>query len=196
VIVDETMYRDVTGDTFTDQTKVLRMLARAQARAEEVTERKFDKVERTETLTIEADGLSWPSAYPVVSVSIPSTAVISDDAISIRTGQATWASALAALYVVSPVIAAAASVLVTYVGGWDAPVAGVGTAPTGLTDAICELAHRYCEPANTTTVPAGATSAGNRGQSVSGGRLGGSSSIPGPLRATLRGYLHAHARLP
>jgi len=50
VIVDETMYRDVTGDTFTDQAKVLRMLARAQARAEEVTERNFDKISRTESL--------------------------------------------------------------------------------------------------------------------------------------------------
>jgi hypothetical protein len=195
VIVDETMYRDVTGDTFTDTTKVLRMLARAQARAEEATERKFDKIERTETLTVESDGLSWPAAYPVISVSIPSTATISDDKISIATGQVSWASTLGALYG-SPIFANPATVAVTYIGGWDAPVSGVGTAPTGLTDAICELAHRYCEPANMTTVPAGATSLGSRGQSVAGGRLGGSSSIPGPLRATLRGYRHVHASQP
>lgn len=192
MIVDETMYRDVTGDTFTDQAKVLRMLARAQARAEEVTERNFDKISRTESLTVESDGLSWPSAYPVSSVTVPSTATISDDAISIATGQVPWYEPLG----YSTDNCTRPVVLVTYVGGWDAPVAGVGTAPTGLTDAICELAHRYCEPASTVTVPAGATSLGSRGQSVAGGRLGGSSSIPGPLRATLRGYLHVRARQP
>lgn len=195
MIVDEAMYRDVTGDTFTDQDKVLRMLARAQSRAEEITERKFDKIERTETVIVESDGLSWPAAYPVESVSVPSTATVSDDKISIRTGQATWIDALSGLFPYG-VDADRPVAAITYVGGWGAPVDGVGEAPTELTDAICELAHRYCEPANTTTVPAGATSLGSRGQSVSGGRLGGSSSIPGPLRATIRKFLHVHARQP
>ena len=81
---------------------------------------------------------------------------------------------------------------VTYTGGYDS-----GTpAPVGLVDAICELAHRYLNPADMSTTPAGATSLGAGGQSVAGRRLGGAASLPPALRAEFLKFRHISGRLP
>jgi hypothetical protein len=192
MIVDWETYKDLTGDVFTEQAKAERNLARAQQRAEEMTGRKFDRAEYTEALTVDEAGRVWPSATPVASVSVPITATVGDDALSIATGTVTWADAVAGTLPAYPAQVARPRVLVTYVGGYDA----VTPSPTGLVAAICELAHRYNFPADMTTVPAGATSVSATGQSVSGSRLGGSASVPPALRAEIMKHQHLGGRLP
>lgn len=189
MIVDWDTYKDVTGDTFTEQAKAERMLARAQSKAEEVTERLFDRAERTETLPADDQGKVWPKAYPIAAVASPTDVPISDDGLSILVAANTvWWQGLPALLSLSE----RPRYAVIYTGGYDDTV----KAPTGLTDAIYELAHRYCNPADTTTVPAGATSLGAGGQSAAGPRLAGSASLPPALRAELLKFRHIAARLP
>jgi hypothetical protein len=191
VITDWATYKLVTGDRFSAEADVLAALARAQSRAEEVTERKFDRAERTETLVIDEGGYVWPAAYPVVSVTLPSTATVGDDAMSIKAGVASWQDAVADLLPAAVSCAVRPRVLTTYTGGY----ATVSDAPTGLTDAICELAYRYLNPADTSTIPAGATSVSATGQSVSGGKLGGAASIPPALRQELHKFDHVNKRM-
>jgi hypothetical protein len=190
VIADWATYKLVTGDRFSEEADVLGALARAQSRVEEITGRLFDKVERTESLPVDSEGLAWPSAYPVAAVTAPAGAAVSDDSLAIKTTTTSWVDAIAA--VIPGLVADRPRVLVTYTGGYD----GTTPPPTGLTDAICELASRYLEPADTRTMPAGATSLGSRGQNVSGGRLGGSSSIPPALMTEIKKFRHIKARLP
>lgn len=189
MIVDLVTYRDITGDTFTADDKVLRMLARAQGKAEEITGRLFDRLERTESLPVDDQGKVWPSAYPIADpVASPSSATVTDDGMSIRVSDgAAWWAGLPTGWSLSE----RPRYAVTYTGGYD----GIVTPPTSLVDAICELAHRYCNPADTTTVPAGATSLGASGQSVAGPRLGGSASVPPALRAELLKFQHIAGRL-
>jgi hypothetical protein len=190
MIVDWVAYTDITGDTFTAQAKAERNLARAQSRIEEITGRQFDKEERTESLSV-VDGLVWPLAYPVESVSLPTGATVRDDQLSIVIGTTIWQDALADILPGYPAQAARPRVLVTSVGGYDA----LTPPPTGLVDVICELASRYNNPADTTTIPAGATSVGTAGQSVSG-RLGGAASIPPTLMTEIKKFRHITARMP
>lgn len=190
MIVDWATYKLVTGDRFSTQVDAEAALARAQQRAEEVTGRAFDKAEYTESLQVDEAGRVWPKAYPVASVSVPGTATVGDTGQFITTGGTTWVDALATI--VPSLQVEWPRVLVTYVGGYD----DTTKAPTGLVDGICELAHRYLNPADTTTVPAGAKSLGASGQSVAGGRLGGAASIPPELRDALRQFAHIGARLP
>lgn len=182
MIVDWATYKDVTGDTFTAQSKAEAMLARAQARIEDLTERKFDLLERTESLPA-MDGKVWPRAYPVASVSLPTTATVSADGLSIIVATPSWAG-------LSSFTVDRQFQLITYIGGLTAL-----TVPVGLLDAICELAQRYCQPANTAGVPAGVTSVSVNGQSYSGGVLGGAASIPPALRAEINRYRHVRARM-
>lgn len=188
MIADWATYKLVTGDTFSSQTDAEAALTRAQSKAEEITGRLFDKVERTETLPIMDDGKVWPKAYPVASVSVPTTAVLTDDGQSVLVSAMAWWQGLP----IGMTLHERPTALVTYIGGYDSTT----PAPTGLVDAICELAHRYRNPADTTTLPAGARAVGATGQSVSGGRLGGSSQLPPELRDTIRGYRHVKSRLP
>jgi hypothetical protein len=192
MIVDWATYKLVTGDRFSAEADVLVALARAQSKAEEITERKFDAGERTEPLSVDEGGNVWPAAYPIASVSLPTTATVADDAKSIKTGTTSWQDAVSALLPSAASAAVRPRELVTYVGGY----ASVSEAPTGLTDAICELAHRYLNPADMSTVPAGATSISATGQSVSGGKLGGAASIPPALRQELHKYDHINKRTP
>lgn len=190
MIVDWTTYKLVTGDRFSAEADAVAALQRAQSRAEEITERVFDKGERTESLQVDESGQVWPKAYPIESVSVPTTATVGDTGQSITTGGSSWVDALATI--VPALRAERPRVLVTYVGGYDETT----PAPTGLVDGICELAHRYLNPADTATVPAGAKSLGSRGQSVSGSRLGGAASVPPELRDALRQFRHVAARMP
>lgn len=189
MIVDWDTYKDVTGDTFTDEAKALRMLARAQSKAEDITGRKFDRAERTESLPADDGGKVWPAAYPIGAVSVPADATITDDGLSVLVaGDTTWWRQLWE----GTSLAERPRYALTYTGGYDV----ANPAPTGLTDAIYELAHRYCNPADTTTVPAGATSLGAGGQSAAGRRLAGSASLPPALRSELLKFQHISARLP
>jgi hypothetical protein len=189
VIVDWVTYKIVTGDTFSLQADAEAALARAQTKAEEIAERLFDKAERTETLPADDQGKVWPKAYPIASVSVPTNAALADGGQSISVaGDTTWWTNLWA----GSQLATRPRFAVTYIGGYDATT----PAPTGLQDAICELAHRYRNPADTTTLPAGARAVGATGQSASGGRLGGSGQVPPELRDTIRQYRHVAARLP
>lgn len=190
MIVDWATYKRVTGDTFSAEADAVAALTRAQERAEEVTGRLFDRGERTETLAADDQGKVWPSAYPIADpVASPSGAVVADDGLSIKVaGSTAWWQGLPA----GVILAERPRYAVTYTGGYD----GTIKAPTGLVDAICELAHRYLNPADTTTTPAGATSLGAGGQSVAGRRLGGSASLPPALRAELLKYQHIARRLP
>lgn len=190
MIVDWATYKIVTGDTFSSQADAEAALARAQRKAEEITERLFDKAERTETLPADDQGKVWPKAYPIASVSVPAAAVIADDGLSILAAGTTWMDALATI--VPTLRIDRPRYLVTYIGGYD----NTTPAPTGLQDAICELAHRYRNPADTTTLPAGARAVAATGQSASGGRLGGSGQVPPELRDTIRQFRHVTARLP
>jgi len=190
MIVDWATYKIVTGDTFSSQVDAEAALLRAQRKAEEITERLFDKAERTESLTVDEQGKSWPKAYPVATVSVPDGTEIGDNGMSIHTGGSGWQDALATI--VPGWTAERPRVLTTYTGGYD----GTTPAPTGLQDAICELAHRYRNPADTTTIAAGARAVGASGQSMSGGRLGGSGQVPPELRDTIRQYRHPAARTP
>lgn len=190
MIADWATYKLVTGDTFSSQADAEAALARAQSKAEEITGRLFDKAERTETFAADDQGKVWPSAQPIAAVSSPTTAAITDDGLSIMVvssgswwlTQGWWGDALSE----RPRYA------VTYTGGYD----GSTPAPTGLVDAICELAHRYRNPADMSTTPAGATSLGAGGQSVAGRRLGGSASLPPALRAEFLKFRHISGRLP
>lgn len=183
MIVDWATYKDVTGDIFTAQIKAEAMLTRAQARIEGLTGRKFDLLERTESLPV-MDGKVWPRAYPIASVSLPTTATVSADGLSIAVAVPSWAG-LSCMLTIDRQYQ-----MITYIGGLTAL-----TAPVGLLDAICELAQRYCQPANTAGVPAGVTSVSVNGQSYSGGVLGGAASIPPALRSEINKYRHVSARM-
>lgn len=189
MIADWATYKLVTGDTFTDEATATAALTRAQQRAEELTGRTFDKSTYTETLPADDAGKVWPSAYPIESVSSPATAVLADDGQSISVaGNSTWWKGLP----VGMTPAERPRYAVTYVGGYD----DTTKAPTGLVDAICELAHRYRNPTDTTTLPAGARSVAATGQSAMGGKLGGSGQLPPELRDAILKYQHVSARLP
>ena len=188
MIVDWATYKIVTGDTFSSQADAEAAIARAQRKAEEITERQFDKAERTESLRVDESGKVWPTAYPVAAVTTPSGSQIDDNGMSIKTTSPSWQDALATI--VPGWATDRPRVLVTYTGGYDVAT----PAPTGLQDAIAELAHRYRNPADTTTLPAGARAVAATGQSVSGGRLGGSGQIPPELRDTIRQHRHPAAR--
>lgn len=188
MIVDYETYKQVTGDVFTAQSAVEQNLVRAQARAERITGRQFDKVQRTESLGMR-DGLMWPRAYPVESVSLPSGATVSEDAVSIKLTSTNWLSDPTLV----PFLAANQSTpyyTVTYLGGF-----GPGEAPIDLVDAICELAQRYGLPANTAAIPAGATSVSVNGQAFSGAKLGGAATVPPALMAEFRKFTHVSARM-
>jgi len=193
-------YRAVTGDAVTLDADVTAALVRAQARAEELAERQFDLMERTEAAMLDKDGHLWPLAYPIASVSLPLGATVADDGLSIAQPgsfpdygelfEDVWGFPVDQLP--GSTYTAARFVLTTYTGGYAS-----GTAPQGLVDAICELASRYVAPADTRGVPAGVTSislGGSAGQSYSGRALGGSSAVPASLRAAIRAYRHVQAR--
>lgn len=189
MIIDWATYKLVTGDTFSSQADAEGALLRAQRKAEEITGRLFDKAERTETLPADDQGKVWPKAYPIESVSVPATAVLADDGQSLLVaGDTTWWQGLP----VGMTLSQRPRYAVTYIGGYD----DTNPAPTGLQDAICELAHRYRNPADTTTLPAGTRSVAATGQSASGGKLGGSGQVPPELRDTIRQFRHVSARLP
>lgn len=194
MIVDVAAYRQVTGDAFPADAVVLTNLARAQSRVERRTGRLFDKVERTESLPVR-DGLVWPTAYPIASVSLPATAVVTDDKLAIKLNVTNWQDDPALVSLTDG--ATPAYYAVTYVGGFTPATTSylAGEAPVELVDIICELAQRYAMPANTAAVPAGATSLSVNGQSVSGGRLGGSSSIPPALATSIRRFNHITQRM-
>jgi hypothetical protein len=186
VIVSWATYKDVTGDTATTEAIAVARLARAQKRAEDVTGRQFDLVERTESVPI-IDGKVWPSAYPIASVSVPDTATVDDDKLSITTGVTTPVD--------SDLLWTCTTddrphLLVTYIGGYTAD-----TAPVTLAEIICEIAHRYSIPANTVGVPGGTTSVRVGNQGYSGGPIGGSSALPQAIRNQLIKYLHIRARM-
>lgn len=189
MITDWATYKLVTGDTFSTQADAEAALARAQSKAEEITGRLFDKTERTETLAVDDQGKVWPSAQPIAAVSSPTTATITDDGLSILVASsgAWWLT-----QGWGAVLSERPRYAVTYTGGYD----GSTPAPTGLVDAICELAHRYRNPADMSTTPAGATSLGAGGQSVAGRRLGGAASVPPALRAEFLKFRHISGRLP
>lgn len=184
-------YKEVTGDTATAEGLVNSRLLRAQRRAEDFTGRLFDQVERTESLPI-IDGKVWPKAYPVVSVSLPETAAVAPDSLSIDSGQTSVVDALSDVLGLNEarITGDRPQLLVTYVGGY-----AVGTAPEGLVEVICEIAQRYSLPANTVGVPAGATSVQVGKQSYSGGALGGSSKLPLSIRNELTKYRHIRLRM-
>lgn len=186
MIVTWQTYKDVTGDVVTAEGVALGRLARAQARAEDATGRKFDLIERTESVPV-IDGKVWPSAYPVATVSLPDTATVSGDRLSIVTGVSTPVDDL---FSTTEVTGERPQLLVTYVGGYTAE-----NAPIGLVEAICEIAHRYSIPANTVGVPAGTTSVRVGNQSYSGGPLGGSGSLPQSIRNQLVPYRHIRLRM-
>lgn len=191
MIVDWATYKLVTGDTFSSQADAEAVLARAQSKAEEITGRLFDKTARTETLAADDQGKVWPSAYPVAAISSPTDATVADDGQSILVSSTAWWQGLATVVPLSE-LAERPRYAVTYTGGYDSTT----PAPVGLVDAICELAHRYRNPADMSTVPAGATSLGASGQSVAGPRLGGAASVPPALRVQLLKHQHISRRLP
>lgn len=185
MITDYETYVSVTGDTFTDQAKVLTNLVRAQGKIEELTGRQFEAMERTESLPV-IDGQVWPSAYPITAVSAGGT--LRGDGLAVlvtATGNA-WLDQFAP----APDPAPRTYVSVTYTGGF-AP----DSAPSRLTDAICELAQRYSTPANTAAVPAGVMNVGINGQSYSGKRLGGPASIPQALLNEIHAFDHIASRM-
>lgn len=183
-------YRSVTGESFPIDATVQANLARAQRKIEGMTGRLFDQVERTEALAA-ADGAVWPKAYPIVSVSLPTTATVSGDALSILTGTTSGLDVLYEVAGLNPDRLPVAYQLVTYVGGY----ATSADAPVELIDAICELAQRYSQPANTAAVPAGTNSVSVGNQSYSGGTLGGASKIPPALKADILRFRHIRARM-
>lgn len=74
-------YHTFTGDSTRSDADVTAALANAQTEIEELTERKFELATRTETLVVQSNGCVYPSAYPVTSVTLPSTAVINSPAV-------------------------------------------------------------------------------------------------------------------
>lgn len=186
MITDWVTYKNVTGDTFTAQATVEANLLRAQSRVEGRTGRLFDLAERTESLPVH-DGKVWPSAYPVASVSLPATATVTDDKLSINVLTTSWQD--------DPALVAFSETadppynLITYVGGYAA-----GAAPVELVDIVCEIAQRYGQPANTAGLPAGASSVSAGGQSYAGATLGGASALPPHLKQAIRAFDHPNKR--
>jgi hypothetical protein len=191
VIADWATYKQVTGDTVTDEETANANLVRAQKRAEERTGRLFDRAEYTESLPI-IGGKVWPSAYPVVSVTLPETAAVDGNALSISTGVADHYDVFEEVTQATgiPLVGDRSQLLVTYVGGY-----ATGAAPVDLVEVICEMAQRYTMPANTVGVPAGATSVQVGGQSYSGNILGGASSLPLAIRNTLDRFRHVRLKM-
>jgi hypothetical protein len=189
VIATVADYRNVTGEAFPPDPTVLVNLQRAQSRVEDLTERLLDTAVRTESVEVR-DGKAYPKAYPVTAVTTPATSVPSPDGKYIVTNTTNWQDQISQMLGASDVLADPVFVLFTYTGGYAA-----GQAPVGLVEAICELAQRYGQPANTAAVPAGVNSVGLGNQSYSGGTLGGSSKIPPALKADIRRYRHIVSRM-
>jgi hypothetical protein len=188
VIADYATYTLVTGDVFTDPVTVAAALERAQQRVEGMTGRKLEQGAYTESLA-QRDGLVWPSATPVVSVSLPDSAAVAENGISITVTSSNWLSDPTLVPFLSN--QPTSYLLVTYVGGY----ASAADAPVELIDCICELAQRYCLPANTAAIPAGATSVSVNGQAFSGAQLGGASSIPPALKKRIHAFDHIDKRM-
>lgn len=185
MIVDVVTYRQVTGDTWTDDATVTANLERAQSRVEDRTERLFDVVERTESCPV-IDGLAYPRAYPIASVTVPDGAVVTPNGLTLSVAPQNWLDDPSLVPFVGTGIQQYATV--TYTGG-------LATVPVELADLICELAQRYSTPANTAAVPAGVTSVGINGQTFSGPSLGGSSALPATLKRDIRRFDHLRKRL-
>jgi hypothetical protein len=189
VIADYPAYVAVTGDSFTPQAAVVANLQRAQNKAQDLCERTFERGSYVETLEV-IDGKVWPRAYPVTVVG---QGTIDGDGQSVTIAQS-FSDPI-------PPIALLGTprqfVTLTYTGGflpYGAPWAP-GMVPTDLVDIVCELASRYCMPANTVAIPAGVSQVAVNGQSFGGAALGGSSAVPVAIRNALKPYWHVNKRL-
>lgn len=139
-------YRKHTGDAVNYDGDVVDSLAAAQQDLERLTDRKFEKIERTETLPV-LNGQVWPSAYPLFSVSAPVDAQAHQVSISVAAQDAWsgWGQQWAA--VPSPQVTTQD---VTYIGGFD-PM------PTELQRIVAAMALELMVPLTPAAEPTAVT---------------------------------------
>lgn len=185
MICSRAQYRAITRDFASADADVDEALARAQSRCEELTERLWEKAERTETLEVRTGGYVYPKAYPVESVSVPDNAVVSDGQTGIYVGISAglaWDSVTGA--------PAVRTTSVTSVGGYEDD-----EMPAEIVEAVAELAQYKLNPPTGIGIPAGATSIGGAGQSVAGRRLGGAGALPPTVKDSFFRWRHVAARM-
>lgn len=125
-------YRRITRDRQNYDGDVVGALASAQTDIEGLCDRHFDLATRTETMVVPVSGVLVPSAWPIVSVTDPSQALIRGSAIFIgyRHG---WpvVNINPDFYPYFP----DPSITVTYIGGYAS-----GAAPEELKRIVCKMA--------------------------------------------------------
>lgn len=178
-------YRRITRDMLSYDGEVLAELAAAQKIVEEQTDRKFESATRTETLYQYADGRVYPSALPLVSVSVPSGATI--DGNSIRTPSVFSDITINSDYFNNTYIP---QVTVTYIGGNTA-----GNFPQEIVRIICQIAE-FNLVSNSTLfqVPAGATSIKTGDVQILGKNLGDNTDLPSSITRVLRTWKRRDVR--
>lgn len=151
-------YQRITGDTTTGQSAVNQALADAQQLAEERTSRTWSYGTYDETLLVFPNGLVYPSAVPIESVSIPAGATIRGHGIAVGS-LGPWSDA----YIDVPWSGSPRRLDVTYSGGWT-----VQTLPFTLKQAVASGAYRMLHAVALAGVPAGAKSVSLGDASISG----------------------------
>lgn len=172
MLLTESYYRAITGDTATSA----QAFATAASSAQDLLEDALDRVglleldERTETLDIDPAGYVYPSATPLVSAS-DGWQVVDD---SLRGGTVDLGSFVALLGSELPT-----STEVTYVGGWTSSTAHAYMR-TDLAWAAFALLHQ-ADPTALAAIPAGASSASVGDVSISWAASRGSGTPSNPV---------------
>lgn len=159
-------YRTITGDRESGVSAVVEALDTAFAFAEEQCRRIFAFGAHTETLDVWGNGVVYPKATPVASVTDPASATGRFGGIYVGGGSALAADLLAT---------APAQKTVTYTGGYHPFGSGtVPELPVKLVRAICRISYLALHPTSLVGagVPAGTKSASVGDVSVSGDLAG------------------------
>lgn len=180
-------YRELTGDTTTDETTVTARLEDAQRLVEEYLRRPIERAERTERLRLyryEGTDSGFDGGWAVYPRATPIDAVAT-------TGYTALGAALVGVspdagplsYGISPTTVGYATV--TYTGGWTE-----ATLPLTIARELARTAKALASPA-ASGVPAGATSVKVGDLSIGFGKEGATS---GGLDATSRSELRRYIR--
>lgn len=161
LLVDPTQYARITGDTATSWADAAQALGEAIRLVEETCKRTFGYGTYTETLDIWGDGVVYPAASPVESVSSPSSSQLRLGGIYVG-GSVTWKDGFSPLPAQSEV---------TYTGGYH-PFGSTQqpSLPVKLARVIARIAYLMLHPNSVvgSGVPAGAKSAAVGDVSVAG----------------------------
>lgn len=161
MLVDPSQYGRITGDTTTSWADASQALTEAVRLVEETCKRTFSYGTYTETVDVWANGVAYPAASPIESVSSPSTA-------ELRLG-GVYVGAFATLS--DPFSPLPAQSEITYTGGYHPFGSTQSPAlPVKLARVVARIAYLMLHPNSVvgSGVPAGAKAAGVGDVSVSG----------------------------